>query len=48
MRAMVLPVAGASLLLQERGSAPRYDQIRVRVSACSVCRTDLRGPALQS
>src|SRR3954452_5869391 len=42
MRAMVLPAGGASLLLQEREDpAPGDGQIRVRVSACGVCRTDL-------
>ena len=42
MRAMVLPGAGASLLLQERADPiPDHGQIRVRVSACGVCRTDL-------
>jgi alcohol dehydrogenase, propanol-preferring len=42
MRAMVLPAAGSSLLLQERGDpTPADGQIRVRVSACGVCRTDL-------
>ena len=42
MRAMVLPGAGASLLLQERADPiPDDGQIRVRVSACGVCRTDL-------
>jgi propanol-preferring alcohol dehydrogenase len=42
MRAMVLPAAGASLALQEREDpTPGDGQIRVRVSACGVCRTDL-------
>jgi len=42
MRAMVLPAAGASLLLREREDpTPGDGQIRVRVSACGVCRTDL-------
>jgi propanol-preferring alcohol dehydrogenase len=42
MRAMVLPAAGASLVLQEREDpTPGDGQIRVRVSACGVCRTDL-------
>ena len=42
MRAMVLPAAGASLLLQERDDpTPGDGQIRVRISACGVCRTDL-------
>jgi propanol-preferring alcohol dehydrogenase len=39
---MVLPAAGASLVLQEREDpTPGDGQIRVRVSACGVCRTDL-------
>jgi propanol-preferring alcohol dehydrogenase len=39
---MVLPAAGSSLLLQEREDPTPGDwQIRVRVSACGVCRTDL-------
>jgi propanol-preferring alcohol dehydrogenase len=39
---MVLPAAGASLLLQEREDpTPGDGQIRVKVSACGVCRTDL-------
>ena len=42
MRAMVLPAPGSSLLLQEREDpTPRDGQIRVMVSACGVCRTDL-------
>jgi propanol-preferring alcohol dehydrogenase len=42
MRAMVLPAAGASLVLQEQEDpTPGDGQIRVRVSACGVCRTDL-------
>jgi propanol-preferring alcohol dehydrogenase len=42
MRAMVLPAPGASLLLQERADpTPGDGQIRVRISACGVCRTDL-------
>jgi alcohol dehydrogenase, propanol-preferring len=42
MRAMVLPAAGSSLLLQEREDpTPGEGQIRVRVGACGVCRTDL-------
>ena len=42
MRAMVLPAAGAFLVLQEREDpTPGDGQIRVRVSACGVCRTDL-------
>jgi alcohol dehydrogenase, propanol-preferring len=42
MRAMVLPAPGASLLLQERADPiPGEGQIRVTISACGVCRTDL-------
>ena len=42
MRAMVLPAAGGSLVLREREDpTPGDGQIRVRVSACGVCRTDL-------
>jgi alcohol dehydrogenase, propanol-preferring len=42
MRAMVLPAAGACLVPQERADPmPDDGQIRVRVSACGVCRTDL-------
>ena len=42
MRAMVLPAAGSSLLLQDREDpTPGDGQIRIRVSACGVCRTDL-------
>ena len=42
MRAMVLPAPGVPLLLQERADpAPGEGQIRVRISACGVCRTDL-------
>jgi propanol-preferring alcohol dehydrogenase len=42
MRAMILQAAGASLALQEREDpTPGDGQIRVRVSACGVCRTDL-------
>src|SRR6266576_3928601 len=42
MRAMVLQGAGGSLVLQEREDpTPGDGQIRVRVSACGVCRTDL-------
>jgi propanol-preferring alcohol dehydrogenase len=42
MRAMVLTAPGAPLQMQERPD-PRPDdgQIRVKVSACGVCRTDL-------
>jgi len=39
---MVLPAPGFPLLLQERADpAPGEGQIRVRISACGVCRTDL-------
>jgi propanol-preferring alcohol dehydrogenase len=42
MRAMVLPAPGEPLQMQERPDpSPRDGQIRVRVSACGVCRTDL-------
>jgi alcohol dehydrogenase, propanol-preferring len=42
MRAMVLPARGASVELRERPDPiPGDGQIRVRVSACGVCRTDL-------
>jgi len=42
MRAMVLPAPGAPLQMQERpDSLPGDGEIRVRVSACGVCRTDL-------
>jgi propanol-preferring alcohol dehydrogenase len=42
MRAMVLPAAGAALQLQERPDpTPGDGEIRVKVSACGVCRTDL-------
>ena len=42
MHAMVLPAPGAGLQLQERADPlPGGGQIRVRVSACGVCRTDL-------
>jgi alcohol dehydrogenase, propanol-preferring len=42
MRAMVLSAPGASLQMQERAdSSPGDGQIRVKVSACGVCRTDL-------
>ncbi len=40
MRAMVLPAAGSSLLLQERED-PTPGDGQIRVSACGVCRTDL-------
>jgi propanol-preferring alcohol dehydrogenase len=42
MRAMVLPEKGAPLQMQERPDPiPGEGQIRVKVSACGVCRTDL-------
>jgi alcohol dehydrogenase, propanol-preferring len=42
MHAMVLPAPGACLQLQERADPlPDGGEIRVRVSACGVCRTDL-------
>ncbi|HBK08381.1 MAG TPA: alcohol dehydrogenase, partial [Acetobacteraceae bacterium] len=42
MRAMVLPAPGAPLQMQERADpVPGEGQIRVKVSACGVCRTDL-------
>jgi len=42
MRAMVLPGPGASLQMQERADpGPGAGEIRVKVSACGVCRTDL-------
>jgi propanol-preferring alcohol dehydrogenase len=42
MRAMVLPASGAPLQLQERADPqPDIGEIRVKVSACGVCRTDL-------
>src|SRR5437660_2385451 len=42
MRAMVLSIPGAPLQLQDRADPlPGEGQIRVRVSACGVCRTDL-------
>ena len=42
MRAMILSAPGASLQMQERADpTPGAEQIRVRVSACGVCRTDL-------
>src|SRR6478736_2894672 len=42
MKAMVLRAVGESLYLEERPElAPAADQIRVRVEACAVCRTDL-------
>jgi propanol-preferring alcohol dehydrogenase len=42
MHAMVLPAAGASLRLEDRiDPKPGHGEIRVKVSACGVCRTDL-------
>jgi propanol-preferring alcohol dehydrogenase len=42
MHAMVLAAPGAPLAMQERDDPLPHDgQIRVRVSACGVCRTDL-------
>jgi alcohol dehydrogenase, propanol-preferring len=42
MHAMVLPRAGERLVMEERPDpAPGPGQIRVRVEACGVCRTDL-------
>jgi len=42
MHAMVLPARGAPLQFQDRADPmPGEGQIRVRVSACGVCRTDL-------
>src|ERR1700681_4654464 len=42
MHAMVLPAPGAPLQMQERQDpSPGDGQIRVKVSACGVCRTDL-------
>src|ERR1700751_5032779 len=42
MRAMTLPAPGSPLRLEERaGPLPGDGEIRVKVSACGVCRTDL-------
>jgi len=42
MRGMVLPAPGVPLQMQERADpVPADGEIRVRVSACGVCRTDL-------
>jgi alcohol dehydrogenase, propanol-preferring len=42
MRAMVLSAPGSSLQMQERADpTPGDGEIRVKVSACGVCRTDL-------
>src|SRR3954464_5122386 len=42
MRAMVLRTVGRPLILEERPDpSPDPGEIRVRVEACAVCRTDL-------
>src|SRR6201987_2603920 len=42
MRAMTLPAPGSPLRLEERaGPLPGDGEIRIKVSACGVCRTDL-------
>src|ERR1043166_1621943 len=42
MRAMVLTAPGAALTMQARPDpAPGTGEVRVKVSACGVCRTDL-------
>jgi alcohol dehydrogenase, propanol-preferring len=42
MHAMVLAAPGAALIMQERPNpVPGQGEVRVRVSACGVCRTDL-------
>lgn len=42
MHAMVLSAPGAALAMQERADpAPGEGEVRVKVSACGVCRTDL-------
>ena len=42
MYAMVLPARGSRLILQERPDpVPGPGQVRIKVSACGVCRTDL-------
>jgi propanol-preferring alcohol dehydrogenase len=42
MHAMVLPAPGTALTMQERPEpAPGAGEVRVKVSACGVCRTDL-------
>src|SRR5262245_58337137 len=42
MRAMVLAAPGAALTMQERPDpAPGDGEVRIKVSACGVCRTDL-------
>ena len=42
MYAMVLPARGSRLILQERPDpAPGPGEVRIKISACGVCRTDL-------
>ncbi|MES4792401.1 MAG: alcohol dehydrogenase, partial [Chloroflexota bacterium] len=42
MRAAVLPATGARLELRDLElGAPRAGEVRVRVAACGVCRSDL-------
>jgi propanol-preferring alcohol dehydrogenase len=42
MYAMVLPARGSRLILQERADpVPGPGEVRIKVSACGVCRTDL-------
>src|SRR5579872_6893248 len=42
MRAMVLPARGSPLRLEERADPrPGDGEVRVKVGACGVCRTDL-------
>jgi propanol-preferring alcohol dehydrogenase len=42
MHAMVLRARGAPLILEERPDpVPGVGEIRIRVEACAVCRTDL-------
>src|SRR6266496_1143762 len=42
MQAMVLEAPGAPLILRERPDpAPGPGEVRIKVSACGVCRTDL-------
>ncbi len=42
MRAMVLSAPGTPLLMKERDDpVPGDGEIRVKISACGVCRTDL-------
>jgi alcohol dehydrogenase len=41
MRAMVVPLAGAKLLMVERDlPVPNHHQVRIRVQACGVCHSD--------